>query len=450
MGHIFAAINWQLEHPEIRSADFFEGPAFSAVDTLFIDPGPVSDRWTYSTPVEKDGARRTYTDSDRGFGRVITKSFHRRRAEASDLLHKAGGLIVCRLRPRGEALEVISKDGVSERIDRYSWFPTVSLVDKQHQLNFPSNARFLPRRGADVIFEGTGTPFEEYLRQFAGRIAYSAVYQDILSTPIERFAMVLARNRVGDVLAMQIPYDEGLLILLPPIEGASPVEEGLSLMRAAERTTLRPGFFSQPDWLPSYPVPNEDSLHDELAGLINRRDKLSQKIEEITAKLEETTRQKRMLYTHGRFSVVPAVIDSLRTLGFEVEEAGRDLIVRCEEGDAIVAVAATDSTAVGLPYYRHLLNRVDRARTGDEGPSKGILIVNASCTIDPKRRPTQFTPAVLRGCKSQGFCLITTYSLYKLVQRVLAQGKAAPSDSKDLARIRKALIECDGEFREVP
>ncbi len=449
MKPILAAINWQLEHSEISPADFFEGPSFSALDVLFVDPRPISDRWTYDLPVEKDGARRTYTDSDRGFGRVITKIFHRRRDEASDLLQKAGGLIVCRLHPRGERLEIVSKEGVEEHIDRYSWLPSVSLVDKQHQLNFPSNARFIPRRGSDIVFEDTGTPFEDYLRQFAGRITYSAVYQDILSTPIGRFATVLARNRVGDVIAAQIPYNEGLLVLLPSVERVSPAEEALALIRAATRATLRPGFFSQPDWLPSYPLPSEDSLRDELAGLISRRDKLSEKIEEITEKLRVATRYKRMLYTHGRFSVVPAVTDSLRVLGFEVEESGRDFIVRCDEGDAVVSVAATDSAAVGLPAYRHLLDHVDRARTSGEGPEKGILVVSASCSIDPKRRPTEFTPQVLRGCKSQGFCLITTYALYKIVQRVLAPDKKRGASAKDLSGIRRAIIECDGEFRGV-
>ena len=449
MKRILAAINWQLEHPEISTTDFFEGPSFSALDALLIDPGPLSDRWTYDLPVEKDGARRTYTDLDRGFGRILAKIFHRRRDEASDLLQKIGGVIVCRLRPRGERLEIVSKEGIEEHIDRYSWLPSVSLVDKQYQLNFPSNARFVPRRGSDVVFEDTGTPFEDYLHQFAGRITYSAIYQDILSTPIKRFATVLARNRVGDVIAVQIPYGEGLLVLLPSVEGISPAEEALALARATTRATVRPGFFSQPDWLPSYPLPGEDSLRDALTGLIARRDKLSEKIEEITQELEETTRYKRMLYTHGRFSVIPAVTDSLRVLGFEVEESGRDLIARCDEGDAIVSVAATDNAAVDLSSYRHLLDHVDRARTSGEGPEKGILVVSASCAIDPKRRPTEFTPQVLRGCKSQGFCLLTTYALYKLVQRVLAPDKKRRPNAEELSDMRKAIVECDGEFRGV-
>jgi hypothetical protein len=445
MKTVLAAINWRLDHPEIRYDDFFEGISFSSVDTLFVDSQLISERWTYDIPVDKDGSRRTYRDADHGFGKVLTKLFHKRRDETADLLYKAGGLVVCRLRPRGEVLKVVSANGVAERIDRYSWLPSVSLVDKQYQLSFPSNARFVPRRGEDIFFEKSGTPFEEYLRQFADRISYSAVYQDTISTPIERFATVLARNRVGDVVSAQLPYDEGLLVLLPPVHGVAPAEEAAALVLAAQHATFRAGFFSEPDWLGSYPIKNEDSLRDELSRLTERRDKISAKLGEITDRFREATRYKRMLYTHGRRNVFPAVADSLRLLGFEVDQGGRDLIARSPDGDAIVSVAATDSSAVGLQDYRHLLDSVDLARTSGEGPGKGILVVNASCNLDPKRRPTEFTPAVLRGCKSQGFCLITAYSLYKLVQLVFS---SQPSQ-KELSRIRKGIVECDGEFRGV-
>ena len=63
--------------------------------------------------------------------------------------------------------------------------------------------------------------------------------------------------------------------------------------------------------------------------------------------------------------------------------------------------------------------------------------------LDPKRRPTQFGPEVLRGCQAQGFCLVTTYQLFKLVQHVLD----GPKDA-DHANLRRLLVECDGELRQ--
>jgi len=197
MDHHFLTVGWRADRPDVKEGDFFEGPAFSSVDALFIDPCSLSERWTYEVPQEKDGTRRTYIESDHGFGQTISKSMAKRRNEAADLLYKRGGLIVCRLYPRGEPIEVMAQGRLNERIDRYSWLPTTTLVDRQHQLTFPSNSRFLPRRGEDVVFAETGDPFEEYLREFAGKIVYHAVYQDLLSTPIDRFARVLARNRVG-------------------------------------------------------------------------------------------------------------------------------------------------------------------------------------------------------------------------------------------------------------
>jgi len=444
MRRILTTIDWQLHHPEIREADFFEGASFSSVDALLIDPGRISDHWTYGMPVEQDGARRTYVDNDRGFGRIIARLFEKRRTEAGDLLFKTGGVIVCRLRSRGETLEIVSQGGITERIDRYSWLPSVTLVDKQHQLAFPSNGRFVPRRGEDVILEQTGAPFEDYLRQFEGKISYDAVYQDILSTPIERFAAVLARNRAGDVVAAQIPYGEGLLVLLPCIDGVSPATEALALYNAVSRAQLRPGFFSSPDWLSSYSLKGEDALRDEIASLRDRRETLSEKLTEVSSQLEEVTFCKRLLYTSGRLSLLPAMSSAFRSIGFSVEEERDEIILRSDEGDAIAGIAATDDSSVGVSAYRRLLDRVDRARTSGDGPNKGILVVSGSRELDPKRRPTQFTPEVLRGCKSQGFCLITTYELFKLVQRALEH----PA-TKELSHMRKVIVECDGEFRGV-
>ena len=101
-----------------------------------------------------------------------------------------------------------------------------------------------------------------------------------------------------------------------------------------------------------------------------------------------------------------------------------------------------EQATVGLVPYRRLLDRVDRARTEGEGPGKGILVVSGSRELDPKRRPTQFTSEVLRGCQSQGFCLLTTYDLYKLVKQALEK-----SDDAALASLRRGLVECDGEYR---
>jgi len=316
------AIDWNLDHPAIHRDPFFGRFSFSAFDAVFIDPEPISRHWTAEVATGGDGIRRTDPERDRGFGRTLKAWMQRRRAEADDLLKRGGGIIVCRLRPRGEPLEILSSGGVPERVDRYSWLPSITLVDRHHQLSFPTNGRFLPRRGEDIVLAGTGSPFEDYLREFEGHIVYDAVYQDLLSTPIERFATVLARNRVGDIVALEIPFDEGRLILV------------------ARKEAFRPAFAPIPDWLPSYPLPGEDELVDELTGLTERRDALALKVEETAKKLEEKTRYKLLLYAKGRFSFLPAVADSFRALGFDVTESGPELVLQSPEGDAIVAAEA--------------------------------------------------------------------------------------------------------------
>ncbi|MBE0635054.1 hypothetical protein IH601_03560 [Candidatus Bipolaricaulota bacterium] len=435
------SIDWSLNHPSIQRETFFGRFSFSSYDAVLIDPHEIPHRWTHEVGISADGVRRVDSTRDRGLSKTLTAWMGKRRTESEDLLKRAGGILICRLRSRGEPLEISSGDGPVEHLDRYSWLPSVSLVDRHHQLVFPSNGRFVPRRGRDVIVEDSDSPISEYIDQFREFFVYDAVYQDLLSTPIERFAKILARNKVGDVLALEIPFDEGRLILLPPTEGVSPSYEASVLREAIDRMIDRPAFAATPDWLPSYPLPGEDALNDELARLQERHAALTEKIAELDANRQDVTKFKRMLYTRGRFAYLPAVADGFRALGFDVETDDGMLMLRAEEGDALVVAAAAEGAKVELPAYRQLLSAIDQAVTDGDGRLKGILVVSGSRELDPKRRGTQFSEGVLRGCTDQGYCILSSFHLFKLVQETLE------SKRKNLASLRRRLIECDGEWR---
>lgn len=435
------SIDWRLDHPTIQREGFFGRFSFSAFDAVLIDPLEINQRWTHEIGIGPDGVRRIDAQRDRGLGKTLTAWMGKRRSETEDLLKQAGGILICRLRSRGEPLEISAGASPAEHLDRYSWLPSVSLIDRHHQLVFPSNGRFVPRRGRDIVVEDSNSPFSEYIEQFREFFVYDAVYQDLLSTPIERFAQVLARNKVGDVLAMEIPFDEGRFILVPPTEGVSPSHEASVLREAIDRMIDRPAFTASPDWLPGYPLPGEDSLNDELMRLEERHAAMAAKIAELRANLEETTRHKHMLYARGRFAFLPAVADGFHALGFDVETEDGMLTLHSEEGDALVVTAAAEGAKVQLPAYRQLLHAVDQAVTDGDGRLKGILVVSGSRELDPKRRATQFSEGVSRGCTDQGYCILSSYHLFKLVQDTLA------TKTKDHASIRRQLIECDGEFR---
>lgn len=443
MSERFLAVDWHLDHADIDREGFFDRSSFSAFDAVFVDPLGLPRHWTDGTAPGPDGARRTDPDKDRGFGRTMAGWMSKRREEADDLLRRRGGLLVSRLHPRGEALEIAAPGAPPERIDRYSWLPHVTLVDRQHQLAFPSNGRFVARRGQDVSIESSGSPFEEYLRAFEGHIVYSAVYQDLLSTPLERFATVLARNRVGDAVALEIPVDEGRLVLLPAVEGVSPSREADVLAEIARSAVSQALSVAEPDWLPAYVLPGEEALADESVSLAERRDALQAKVEEVRAKLAEKTRFKRMLYGKGRLLFDRSIADALGELGFEAETRGAMLHVSSEEGNALVAMEASDDARIGLAAYRQLHREMDRSITEGEDPVKGILIVSGSRALDPKRRPTQFSAEVLRGCEAHGYCLVSSYQLYKLLLRSVAE-----KNKKTLAALRRLLLETDGELRE--
>lgn len=437
------AVDWLLDHPNIDREGFFDRSSFSSFDAVFVDPLALPRHWADGTAPGADGARRTDPERDRGFGRTLSAWMSKRREEAGDLLRRRGGVLVVRMHPRGDALEVGAPGTPAERIDRYTWLPHVTLVDRQHQLVFPSNGRFVARRGQDAIVEPSGSPFEEYLRAFEERISYTAVYQDLLSTPLDRFATVLARSRVGDAIALEIPVDEGRLVLLPPIEGVSPTREADLLLESARRAAARPPFVAQPDWLPGYLFPGEEALSDELAGLIERRDALSAKVDEIRGRLDEKTRFKGLLYGKGRALFERSAADALAELGFDVEPHGGVWRIASEEGNALVAMEAAEEPRIGLSAYRRLHREVDRAILEGEDPLKGIVLVSGSRELDPKRRPTQFAAEVLRGCEAHGYCLVTSYQLYKLLLRSLEE-----KTKKAQGALRRFLLETDGELRD--
>jgi len=432
------AIEWTLAHESLTRDGFFDAPSFSSYDAVLIDPQSIAGHWA-SVGIDGSGDRRTHRGHDLGLGRAVSVIMARRRREASDLLLKAGGTLVCRLRPRSWPLHILSDDGPSERIDRYSWLPSVSLVDRQHHLAFPANGRFVPRRGTDVRFSGTDSPFETFLKRMEGNLEYEAVYQDLLETPIEHFATVLARNRIGDVIAVEIPYGEGRLVLVPPTKDVSPASEAAALVEALAKSGARSGFEGAPDWIASYETPGESALRDELTSLTSRRDKLSAKIEEAQKRYDDTTRMKRLLCAQSQGALTQAGEDACRALGFETEQTRDGLVLRSDQGDARMMFAASES-AVDVQPYRRLLGLIDRARTENVEPKKGILVVNGFRHLDPRQRSTEYSDAVRRGCKSQGFCLMNSHDLFQLATQ-------DSGSSREQAALRKRILETDGVFK---
>lgn len=150
-----------------------------------------------------------------------------------------------------------------------------------------------------------------------------------------------------------------------------------------------------------------------------------------------------MLYGKGRVLFERSAADAFADLGFEVEPRGEVWRLSSEEGNALVAMEASEEARIGLSAYRKLHREIDRAITEGEDPTKGILLLSGSRELDPKRRPTQFAAEVLRGCEAHGYCLMTSYQLYKILLRAQEE-----KTKKALGGLRRTLLETDGELRE--
>ena len=118
-----------------------------------------------------------------------------------------------------------------------------------------------------------------------------------------------------------------------------------------------------------------------------------------------------------------------------------DVILRSEEGQAICEVEGVDNGAVDVDKYRQLLDYVeDAASRGQE--YRGILVGNAYRLSPPETRPSQFTDHAREGCNRQGYCMLPTTELYKVVCAVLED----PDDEVLRQRARCSILAKVGKY----
>ena len=97
---------------------------------------------------------------------------------------------------------------------------------------------------------------------------------------------------------------------------------------------------------------------------------------------------------------------------------------------------------IGVGKYRQLRDYVDDDHTETGDLKKGILVGNGFMASQPAERGDQFSVGAIRGAGQQGFCLLSTTELFKLVQRALE----TPSDDIK-SELRAQLLGHVGVFK---
>lgn len=433
------AVGWEVEGPGVARGEFPSAESLASYDAVLIDPEPLPSLWEPHALLEPDGVWRLHPRRDFGLGRALDNLFSARRGEIEDLLLHGGGMLVIRVRPPGEGVEIPGNP--PHRLDRYAFLPRASLVSGSHHLGLPGGLRFVPRRGRDLSVAAPIHPVAPYLQALAPW-GYEAVLVPTLGAPLASFGRVLATNRVGDTVAWDLPVGTGRILFLPSFPGTSPAETGEHLLPALVSLLAQPLPEDLPDWASGYPLPGEDALRGREAALAQQREALEREEEKLRAERWGYDLLRGLLSPRGRAGLAAAASDALSRLGFSVspaEEDGGTLLARGPEGELLVRVALSPFGPVGPEEHRALLLALDQRRSEKGEDTRGLLLALAEPRLDPRRRGPQWTEAVERGCRDHGLRLAAAYDLFKAVRHVLGGG--------DPTEVRQGLLAGEGAWR---
>lgn len=455
------SVGLSLPDKEIENASFYDPLSFSDFDVLMIDPKNIPEIWEGKIPPRNDGTLWVDARSDSGFSKELKELMDRRAKEVRLLLEYTGGIVVCFLRGKGVGLDCYFREReYTMEANIYNWLPgtTFTYTSKDPMYLFKtemqrrkvsytfSHYSFNPEKrfGREIGEIHKGHPFSQYFFGLKDKIYFEAVISD---TGLLECSKHIAKNKVGEVIALEIPIGKGKFVLIPPFDDSADMKKVSGVLVDCIRKSLEWSVpLAKPDWLKNYSLPGEEQVSKKMDSLNDELKKLNEKKEKIQTQIDEIEILKGLLYETGRYGLEPPVRKAFSIIGFDVKDPGEydkpyDLLAI--EGDTFIIGEIEGSKAqVDVDKYRQLLDYVTEATIEGKG-CKGILIGNGFVDSEPSKRKEQFTEQVIRGCDSQRYCRMTTTELYKAVYSILSQ----PSDTKTKNLIKDSILNCEGEFK---
>jgi hypothetical protein len=431
------ALGWELEGQDLTLADFPNAESLASFDAVLIDPFSLPSLWQPYAELAPDGSYRLHPSRDLGLSRALEKLFGLRQKELEDLLFRGGRILVVRIRAADEG--VVIEGNPPKKLDNYAFLPKASLVSGPHHLSLPQGLRFVPRRGHDLQVIDHLHPVAPYLERFSSH-GYEATLTTALGAPLTAFGRILAQNRVGDPLALDLPVGLGRILFLPAFPGAGG-REAWELLRPALSALLDlPLPETAPDWLKNYELPGEGELKKLEEELAREKERLSRREEELNTAQKSLEIFKALIYPRGKSALARGAKAAFARLGFNLTQIQEDsFLAESPEENFLVHVAFSPFSPIGPEEHRLLLLALDKLRNEEGREVRGLLVSLAQPELDPKRRGPQWQEAVERASRDHRFVLVAAYDLFRAVAEVL--GGADPKE------IRKSLAEAEGPWK---
>ena len=437
------SINCPLTGKGIETSSFYESLSFADYDVLIIDPQTISDVWMKKILPELDGSLWTFSANDKGFSKGLKEVMDNRADETRLLLERTGGIVICFFRYKDTVLHFSSgsyrKENALE-ISKYSWIPS------QFGKGIPYLSPYFnhnQRIGKEIGEINRGHPLSQYLLALRDEVYFEAITND---EKVLNFSTIIANNKGGEVIALEIPFGKGKFIFIPPFKETTDIGKVSGILIDCIKKSLQwTSPLIKPNWLKSYILPGEEDLLKKMEGLDNELKKITAEKEKLLKMDEEFGWIKSLLYETGKYSLEPSVRKAFRILGFDIkerEEYEQEYDLFAIEGEiSIIGEIEGSTKIVDVWKYRQLLDYVEDLKSKGK-KCKGVLIGNGLLEIDPSLRGEQFSGHAIEGCDRQKFCRMTTYDLYKTVSAVLSD----PQNPELKNLIKEEILSCEGGF----
>jgi hypothetical protein len=206
-------------------------------------------------------------------------------------------------------------------------------------------------------------------------------------------------------------------------------------VRRLAGTTVRS---EAPYWVRSIAVPGLEQAEAELETADAAAREATAHATTTREQHDAIERHRRLLWEDGK-PFEQAVAEGLRLLGFAVTGgAGEPLSVTSEGKEALLEVESSREQVVEWPYVR-LQRRLEERLLKGGDQLKGLVVANGYRDKSPDTREEQFTSALRVACENYQYALLSSETLFALVQRALGG-----ADEAALTGMRRRILGAAG------
>jgi hypothetical protein len=211
----------------------------------------------------------------------------------------------------------------------------------------------------------------------------------------------------------------------------------------------------EPDWAKgsTYKLQKEKTEAQKLLKIEKKLEAVQVEKEAILDTVKDLERHRHLLFEKGK-PLEYAILDALRTIGFEVSqfdngESEFDAVFESKEGRLIGEAEGKDNKAINIDKLRQLALNIheDLDREEVDGPAKPVLFGNAYRLLPIDERSIPFTAKCLSASATSSTALVFTPDLFNVVKYLKDK-----KDTRFATKCRKAILSTVGrvEFPVVP